>query len=329
MATIDLDITFCGKEPGSIGEAVVRKVFSAPDLGALGLNLREDVVVKEKMYHVSMQEGITRKREGCGTPDVGGISFREKFLEPVNLEISMHFCAEDFAGTVAELARKKGYDVNNLEGTQLQTIIEELVTPIWRRDMLTIAEFGDTASADPMLSAMDGMWKQIFAGVALTGSDPDKITRAVTVPAGALAADYAINTFLPGLYFGQPELMKDVDDAQKVFVVSGSIYENYMQSLIANRALESSWTDLQNGVRTVTYMGIPVVQDRLIDQKAATLKHRGYLTVKDGFQLATDTMQDSQVMTFWYDKTTDKNYIRVRYKLAVNYVDGDVIVVGY
>jgi hypothetical protein len=62
---------------------------------------------------------------------------------------------------------------------------------------------------------------------------------------------------------------------------------------------------------------------------AGTLPHRAIYLKDDEVQIGTDTLEDSAVMDFWYDKTTDKNYLRVRYKLAVNYVDGDSMAVAY
>lgn len=332
--TITLNTTYNGKEPGSIGEAIVKEVLNAPEITSLGFNVRTDVKTKEKMYSVSMDEDVTRKRTGCGTPDIGGFSMREKFLDPVNMEISQHYCAEDFAGKVTELARKVGADVNDLTDTDIEKILKQLVSPIWKRDLITIATLADTANADAKINQMDGLWKQVFAGVALAGGNPDKITRTTTIPAGALAADYAINTIFPNLYFNSSEHLKQVDNSQKRFLVTGSVYDNYVQSLAKNATFESARTALLNGMQTVTYMGIPVVPVRVWDQKIASLlagvlPHRAMLVIDDEVQIGTDTLEESAVMDFWYDKTTDKNYLRVRYKLAVNYVDGDSLAVAY
>ena len=34
-------------------------------------------------------------------------------------------------------------------------------------------------------------------------------------------------------------------------------------------------------------------------------------------------------MTTWYSRDTDLNNVQIRYKLAVNFIDGDALVVGY
>ena len=339
--SIDLSsATYCGNEPGSIAEAMVRGVFNPIDLALLGFNVREDVVVKEKMYLASMQENITRKRLTCAEKtNSGAFKLREKFLNPSNLQIWDQICGEDFGGKVTELARTKGYDINNLEGTEIQTLISTLYSGVWKRDMLAIAQFGDTAldavTPGPLLAqnqtlvTMDGIWKQIFAAVALLAGDPDKITRAVTVPGGALAANFTRDIFLPGLYFGQSEIMKQVDNSEKKFVVAGALYDNYLQSLMSTPAINASFQILQDGQTRLSYNGMEVIANRMIDQKTVTLKNRGYLIVQGGVQVGTDTQQETQVMKTWYSQDTDLNNVQIRYKLAVNFIDGDALVVGY
>ena len=128
--------------------------------------------------------------------------------------------------------------------------------------------------------------------------------------------------------------MKSAPNSEKRFLVTGTVFDNYVQSLSKAGTLEGARTALIEGIDSVTYMGIPVVPVRVWDQKIATLlagalPHRAMLVMNDAVQIGTDTMEEGSVMDFWYDKTTDKNYLRVRYKLAINYVDGESIAVAY
>lgn len=352
--TIQEDISYCGKEPGSIGEAIVRRVFNNENLEAvLGITIREDVVVREKMIHAHMSKYITRKRSGCGEKTNSGKPiFREKYLEVVNAQIWDEICAEDFGGTVADLARKKGYDVNNLEGTEIESLLTDLYVNIWERDFAMIVQFGDKDIVVPAkpadgasealklayakaatLSIADGFWKLVFDGVAAKAADandPDGITRAAVIPAGALAANYTRDVLLPALYEGQSLLMDQVDDSQKLFVLSRSLYQNLQASLRSfGTTGEASTGFMLNGTGELSYNGIPIVKNTDIEQEVDTFKRRAYLTVKGGFQVGTDTHQQSQVMEGWYSKDTDLNNIRVRYKVGMNYLDGDVVIVAY
>ncbi|NVO33277.1 hypothetical protein [Hymenobacter lapidiphilus] len=352
--TIQDDISYCGNEPGSIGEAIVKRVFNNENLEAtLGITIREDVVVREKMLHVHMAKYITRKRAGCGErTNSGRPIFREKYLDVVNAQIWDEICAEDFGGTVAELARKKGYDVNNLQDTEIEAIYTDLYTNIWERDFSMIVQFGDTdivvpakpaADADEALklayakaatlSITDGFWKLVFAGVAnraADANDPDGIIRAVEIPAGALPANYTRDVLLPALYDGQSLLMDQVEDGQKLIVLSRSLYQNLSASMRNFTTTgEASNGFFKDGAGNLSYEGVPIVKNTDIEQEVDTFKRRAYLTVKGGFQVGTDTHQQSQVMEGWYSKDTDLNNVRVRYKVGMQYMDGDVVIVAY
>ncbi len=351
---IKLDQTsYCGNEPGP-GEVIRRGVFETPELADFGFAVREDVVVREKMYLASMQENITRKRTGCGQfTDSGRLIVREKYLDVTPLQIWDRLCAEDFGATVWELARKKGYSINDLQNTEIQ---KELITVfyqnIWKRDMLTIAQFGDTATdvtppagaestwtpAQKLdynyrqtISSMNGFWKLVFQGVALKAADandPDGIIRALTIP-GTLPVDYTRDVLLPALYNGQSLLMDQVNDGEKRFVLSRGLYTNFVNSMTRTAAIPAAYEKLQSGQAEWSYMGIKIVKNKMIEQKVATLKNRAYLIVDGGFEIGTDTMQETQTMEQWYSKDFDLNNVQIRYKLGEQYVDGDVIIVAY
>jgi hypothetical protein len=363
------DTTYYGREVDTPGDVIKRGMFNTQELTDLGFTVREDVVVPEKMYMATMQDGITRKRTGCGEKtNSGAFIAREKLLSTVNLQIWDEICAEDFGGTFWELFRKKGYDVNNLENTPMNDLIMELYMNVGKRDLLSIAQFGDTSIALPAAVAnpgpdgtpaqkaaysaykqaatlrnMDGFWKLVFGGVAARGTDagdPDGIIRAVNIDQAApLAANYTRDVLLPGLYNGQSDLMDEVDDAEKTIVLSRELYTNLEASLRTfTVAGERAYDLYRNGTGDLMFNGIKVVKNKLIEQKALTpyaagdprtFKRRAYLIVNGGFQVGTDTYQDSQKYESWYSRDTDLNNIRMRYRLGIQYMDGDVVVVAY
>ncbi|QIX61860.1 hypothetical protein HER32_11975 [Hymenobacter sp. BT18] len=361
--------TYAGNQVDTPGDVIKRGVFNTQDLAMLGFTVREDVVVREQMYLLSAQENITRKRTGCGErTNTGRLIAREKWLEVENMQIWDEICAEDFGGTFWELYRKKGGDVNNLDGTLIQDVLNELYSNIWKRDMLTIVQFGDTSinpgvkpatpgpeatSAEKAayqlymlkatLASQDGFWKKVFTGVGLKNADaadPDGIVRAVTIDqAAALPEHYTRDVLLPALYNGQSDLMDEVDDSEKRFVLSRSLYANLEASLRnPGVTLEKAYDIFRDGAGEIRFNGILVVKNKLIEQRALTpyaagdprtFKRRAYLIVDGGFQVGTDTIQESQTMKTWYSDDTDLNNIRIRYKLGTQYVDGDVLVVAY
>jgi hypothetical protein len=360
--------TFLGNQVDTPGAVIKRGMFNSLELTDLGFTVREDVVVPERMYLATMQDGITRKRTGCGEKtNSGAFIAREKVLTPINLQIWDQICAEDFAGTFWELYRKKGYDVNNLEDTELMDVIMELYMNVGKRDLLSIVQFGDTtinAGADlanpgpngsaadkaayntykklKTLSSLDGFWKLVFNGVAAKtadAGDPDGIVRVTIDQTNPLPANYTRDIVIPGLYNSQSFLMDEVEDSEKVIVLSRELYQNLEASQRTFAVTGERAYDLyRNATGELMYGGIRIVRNSLIDQKALTpfaagdprtYKRRAYLTVNGGFQVGTDTYQDSQKYEGWYSKDTDLNNIRMRYRLGIQFLDGDVVVVAY
>ncbi|TGE08752.1 hypothetical protein [Hymenobacter fodinae] len=347
------EVNYTGKEPGSIGEAIVKQVFNNDNVEAsLGIRVREDVVVREKTILLAMKRYITRKREGCGEKtNSGRIIAREKWLEVVNAQIWDQICAEDFGDTIAALARKKGYDVNNLEDTEIEDLLKTMYIQIWENDFQMMIQFGDTTidktppagdkstwteaqkddySKRLTLSIIDGFWTLALKGVGLEDDDPDKIKRAVVVPGGALPANYTRDIFLPGLYEAQPRGMAKTPNSEKLYVLSTSLYNNLAASLRNYTTTgEKALNYFVDGTGTISFEGITISRNDDIEEEVETFKRRGYLTVKGGFEVGTDTHQVSQVMAAWFDRNTDLNNIQIRYKIGMQYADGDVTVVGY
>ena len=190
---------------------------------------------------------------------------------------------------------------------------------------------------------MDGFWKLVFGGVAAKAgdaNDPDGIVRSATIPQeGDLPANYVRDILLPALYNSQSDLMDQVDDAQKRIVLSRSLYSNLEASLRNFTVTGERANDyFRDPAGDLFFNGIRIVKNKMIEQKALTpfaagdartYKRRAYLIVDGGFQVGTDTVQDAQVMKTWFSEDDDLNNIQIRYKLGLQFVDGDVIVVAY
>jgi len=340
------NITYHGND-GDIGSAIVKRVIQGLALERLGFVVRTDVTVRTEMLFVALADKLTRAGTGCAaSANNGALRFDSKWLEPKDLEIEDVYCAKDFDNKIKGLALKVGVNLKDLTDTDLGRLIVELYADVWKRDAKNLALNGDTANASPFYSTMDGIWKYFMAGVAAAAGDGAQIQRFTIAAAAnaALPANYSRDIFLPGLYAKQTSRMRQLDDenaevvdgtttSEKLYVVSDEIYENYYQSLASNNALESSWRVLQDGTKTISYRGIPVVREHLFDEGAtdkgeATIR-RGYLTVRGNLEVGMDTDSQDAVMDFFYDKKSKTNTMRINWKEAVNYAQGDMTVVGY
>ncbi len=326
------NLTYHGND-GDIGSAIVKRVIQGLRLEELGFVVRTDVTVRSEMLFVGLADKLTRAGTGCGvSANNGNLRFDSKWLEPKDLEIEDVYCAKDFDNKIKGLALKLGVNLKDLTDTDLGRLIVELYADVWMRDSKNLAINGDTANASPFYSTMDGAWKYLFAGVAAAAGDGAQVQRFTAVTT-ALPADYARDIFLPGLYALQPKRMKEIADTDKVYAVTDAIWENYYQSLSSNGQLESSFSTLQNGTQVLKYRGINVVKEYLFEEGAtdltSTRPNRGWLTVKGNLEVGMDTDSQDAVMDFFYDKKSKTNTMRINWKEAVNYAQGDMTVVGY
>lgn len=339
------NITYHGND-GDIGSAIVKRVIQGLALERLGFVVRTDVTVRTEMLFVALADKLTRPGTGCApSANNGGLRFDSKWLEPRDCEIEDVYCAKDFDNKIKGLALKVGVNLKDLTDTDLGKLIVELYADVWKRDAKNLALNGDQANASPFYSTLDGIWKYLMVGVAAAAGDGAQVKRFVVTPAaGALPVNYTRDVFLPGLYALQSNRMRQMDDenpetidgltsSQKLYVVSDELWENYYQTLASNDKLDASWMVMQNGLKTISYRGIPVVREHLFSEGAAdkgeTTINRGYLTVQGNLEVGMDTDSQDAVMDFFYDKKSKTNTMRINWKEAVNYAQGDMIVVGY
>lgn len=340
------NITYHGND-GDLGTAIVKRVIQGLALERLGFVVRTDVTVRTEMLFVGLADKLTRPGTGCAvSANNGALRFDSKWLEPRDCEIEDVYCAKDFDNKVKGLALKLGVQLKDITDTDLGRLIVQLYADVWMRDSKNLALNGDLAAASAFYATIDGIWKYLMLGVAGAAGDGAGVQRfTIAAPAGApLPLNYARDIFLPGLYAKQSSRMRQLDDenmemvdglttSEKRFVVSDEIHENYYQSLSSNDKLETSFRTLQDGTKAISFRGIPVVREHLFDEGAtdkgeATVR-RGWLTVMGNLEAGFDTDTEAAVMEFFYDKKSKQNIMRINWKEAVNYAQGDMTVVGY
>jgi hypothetical protein len=161
-------------------------------------------------------------------------------------------------------------------------------------------------------------------------------TTANTKPA-ALSAGESL-TILQGLYEGSDQVMKGVPDAEKVFLVSRLVYENYMAYLETLSTVTAN-TKLENGNPILMYRGMPVLPmdwtfygSNDFPHAAGDLPyspHRAIFTQNSNLVLGLDTMSQYNETDMWYDKNTEENRFRAKLVMGVQFVHNKLMTVYY
>lgn len=332
MAAITSFTTYTGKQ-SEFRELVMKKLAGYARVDQLGLNLVEDVQSNKIMYKDNYLDKVTKKFTTCQNTETGsGVSISSFTLNVVNMQVQLAQCADVFEATIAEVLRKKGADINNLTGTEIEAYVLDKVAEAAARDLFRILFLGDTTLSNSDYTAFDGIFKKIKAGY-LAG---DGTVYGGTIAAADINTSNIVNTLDSKLWDIQPYELKFIPDNEKVLLVTDNIYRAWKKYLSSTAfGIVEQRSSLVNGISDVTYRGIPMVSLGVIDKYIATdfatgspataaTPYRAILTKADNHYLATDTLTATSQVNMWYDQTLDTNYTRLRYKAGYNYAFGEL-----
>ena len=332
MAAITSFTTYTGKQ-SEFRELVMKKLAGFARVDQLGFQLVEDVQSNKIMYKDNYLDKITKKFTTCQNTETGtGVAVSTFTLSVVNMQAQLEQCAAVFDATIAEVLRKKGADINDLTGTEIEAYVLERVAEAAARDLFRILFLGDTTLSNSDYTAFDGVFKKIKAGYLAS----DGTVYGGTIAAADINTSNIVNTLDSKLWDVQPYELKFVPDNEKVLLVTDNIYRAWKKYLSSTAfGIVEQRSSLVNGISDVTYRGIPMVSLGVIDKyiatdfatgspAAAATPYRAILTKADNHYLATDTLTATSQVQMWYDQTQDKNYTRLRYEAGYNYAFGEL-----
>ena len=267
----------------------------------------------------------------------GSITSRKIITSP--LEINLSWCKKEFIATPTVLSDSdligdglSGYEL----GGRLRSVILDEVTEALRVDLWKVFLFGnDTGLSTSFYSAFDGVWATFFNEFNNYCVKP--VSNAF--PKGAtttLAAGAAVTAFR--LAWGESSLLlKQMPDNQKKFFVTGSVWENYYDSVITNCCVEGSWKASQDGIGTLYYRGIEVVALWVADYALTDpanpfynqLRHFIIYTTPSNHIMATENAADLNNLELCYDCRTKTTYIQGDMRLGYNFIHCDLQSVAF
>jgi hypothetical protein len=331
MSAISSMPTWTGKQ-ADFSELIKLKLLGSNDLSKLGFTIKEDVQSNRVEYKAPYLDKITSVRSGCTTASVGagGLAVAALTLTVADFKVNDGQCASTFDTTIAELVRKKGFDINNLEGTDIDKLIQEIVLDGAARDSYRKLWLNDTTYGNADYLGYDGVFKKVKAGYLAA----DGTTNAGSITSTDLEVANIIATF-NRVEDAQADELKYMPDTMKKMYVTDPVwkaYRRYLQSTQFSGVAESRMA-LINGIETLYYNNIELINLGIISKylsndftggSPATLTtgNRILLTVPDNHIVSTDALTDSFSLDFWYEKKDDTNYWRMFYKMGYTYAWG-------
>jgi hypothetical protein len=320
----------------------LKPVYQNEDIRSL-FRLRTNVVSSTQLNLPGTMEKVLKKRTDCGQDTAGTLTVADRELAVTQLYMNITQCADDFDGTFMEELRNTGKDLGDLSTTEIMTsIIVPILMEGIMQDIYRFATLGDTGSADADYNAMDGVWKLVIdaaGNVAITENN------AGVGASDALPAD-AAEAYLEAVWLGADNTLKQQPRNAKAFHVSGSIFDNYYNTLAAKDSTESGFamqtagvSDQGAGLERLYFRGIPVIPhrtwDRLIvaDQSGVSQHRILYTTTPSSragnWFIGTDESDVNLGLEVWYDKDEDVNRMRSRLKIGVQYAYAELFKSAY
>ena len=141
-------------------------------------------------------------------------------------------------------------------------------------------------------------------------------------------------TILQGLYEKRTNELSEFDENDARFYVTRTMYENYLAYLQSQTGSEAAFSTLVDGVKVLTFNGIPLLKrpdwdKRITDDFGGVYPHRAMLTTKQALVLGTDGDDDMASSEAWYNVDEQLNKMRTQYCAGTQIVHEAYITAAY
>lgn len=322
-------------------EAIIQPAFAdiVPDgwpfKGSLNeFTLMDGVVSSRPIIDIRRTQNILQRRDAScdiNYKKLTGASTRKISTEEIYG--ATQFCRNEFyQGCLKEWRAK-----DPLFGNKILPYFQQAINA----DVASNAYFGDVDRIVPTTATwstnvFDGVFKwmkrYITAGVIPAG-------QTIAIANGTDFSGTPVNAYnlIKAMHDAQPLLMYSFIDTQKAFYVSKEIYRGYEDYLISIGVANGSYVDLENGIKTLGYKGIPILEEPLFTPVISEIKgSAGYvavLTLRGNFIFATDSSygegEDGKTaLEVWYDKKDMTWYYRIFMKAGTQIALPEFVIVA-
>jgi hypothetical protein len=334
MYTPNISYTY----PGTLNLDLIKPILV--DLPALGdlFTIIQGVRCGEYLHYIQPLTTVLSKSSGDCNPvytQAGSITDRQ--LVTGEYKVNLEWCEAEFTAVCTALIQKyisPGVDGYELEG-QLMNLIFEQTKNAMAKDILKAMFFSNNSlgsTSSSVYSVIDGVFTKFFDSEAAYCVQPVSNTLPNTATS-VLSADQARDTLR--LLWGNSNIrLKQMPTSEKVFWVTGSMWENYYDSLINNCCVEGSWKMGQDGVAELYYRGIKLMPLWFADESLSSetanpyygiLRHFAVYTAKANHYMGVERSSDLNNLTSCFDCRTNSNLIKGKMRFGYNFVQCDLI----
>lgn len=336
MYTPDFSYTY----PGQLNTELIQKPkINTPALSDL-FRIKQGVRCGEYMNLVQpLTEVITKATADCAPTYTQSGSITDRKLDTGAFEINLEWCKKEFQAICNNLGDSDligdgldGYELGN----RLRTVIFDEVLEAARLDLFKIIFLSDNslgAGSTSKYSAIDGVFVRFYD--AATSYCVQPISNAFPNQHNSTLSTNQARDILREMWGNSKILLKQLPAAKKAFWVSGSVWENYYDSIINDCCVEGSWKAGQDGLgdrlyyRGIELLPLWVLDDALENDDTTPfydeIRHFIVYTAKDNHLLGVERAADLNNLEMCYDCRTKTTLIQGEMRVGYQFAQCDLI----
>lgn len=317
---------FSDEEIRAVKELVFDEVIEAPEIALLH-TIHPGVVYDREVGFIGKGSLIGVAGQGCDPqPQEWNIGTRVMKWEPKAWEFLVEQCAKDLETTAAIYSLKTGVDyfdftssdyMNIVIEVLVQSVKEFIVRLVWFNDVnaKNVAQGGQVTDgvAIKYFNIINGLFKQME--VQVTANPGQRVAISENTGANYVAQELSsenVLTYLKKLVYGADLNLRK--NASGIIYCTQSFYDAYTQSL-QGKSLESLLVNLTDGVKTVSYSGVPllpiptwdiIIRSYYNNGTKLVNPHRAVYSFKDVLAVGVDSESSFGDMDVWYNKDSRK-----------------------
>lgn len=273
-------------------------------------------------------------------------SITDRKIETGLFEINKSWCKKEFQGLLSNYnvfgdSDLVGDGLSGYElGGRLRTVILDEILEQARQDVWKVYLFGNNslgAGSTNMFSTIDGLWTQYLDSFASYCIKP--VYNALPNQHNSvLSANQARDTFRL-MWGNSPILLKQMMASGRTKIwTTGSMYENYYDSVINDCCVEGSWRAGQDGISRLYYRGLEIVPLWIADFTLENdtdnpyydlLRHFAILTIPENNVFGVENMSDLNNLEICYDCRTKETLIQGEMRFGAQFKQCDLTTIAY
>src|SRR5688572_1131002 len=326
------------------------ELFNKPYIGTPALSemfsIRQGIRTDEYLILVGQMEKVLKAYVGCNPTYTGAGTLSDRKITVGKFSVHQDWCVDDFTATASVLSNDPAWIANGMDAFDvsakvrslwMDNLIEAIRLDIWR-----IVTFGNDTSTNADYNVIDGLLVKLmdaFASYcvkAVGNNFPNQYN-------SLLGTDEAYNAF-KALHVGSPIILKQLMPSEKVFWVTGSVYENLLASYESKTAgtSELQFKMITDGVSQLTYRGIEVrplyIWDNYLEDSNNpwynNLRHLIIYTPKGGSKfsnlvIGTERASDLDRIDMLYNTFTKTTIADAVMRFGVQFINCDLTAIHH